>query len=147
MRKPVLAIVVVAALLTMFIGCGSTSSNTSKPMLREGCYGEEEFCLDKVVAPLSSDEVMTLQRAANEWLDSIGVGGSHVFPVVKWHHCFFAVGRAQTCAAGWTESIKSIHVSTAEPGRTGPLVMHETCHARYCSIGDCDPYHKRRYNW
>lgn len=150
--RPTLAanrVVTLSVALAVFVAVLSLTScghgkRSSKPA--EGCRGEQEFCTGRVVQPLSRDAVIAAQTEANEYATANGARGIPVFPRIVWHPCFFTVSDGQ-CAAGWTKSMYEIHVSTAQPERTAALVKHETLHARYCEMGDCDTGHRRPYGW
>ena len=112
----------------------------------DACADEAAFCAAKQLAPLSADETRAWQDRANDYADAQYGVGRRAYPEVTWRACFFAVGHV--CAAGWTESAGRIHVSTAEPWRTGPLVAHETLHSVYAlRFGDFDAGHTRPYAW
>ena len=114
----------------------------------DGCRNERAFCDGLTVQPLSDGDVRLWERRANDYVTAQYGTGTQAWPSVTWHPCFFTVGSGGTCAAGWTESASMIHVSTAEPNRTGPLVAHETLHAIYAKrFGDIDADHSRPYGW
>ena len=133
---------VVAALLFV-VGCALP---TEPRVARGACRSEAEFCDGLPVRPLDDVTVRWWQDAANDYVDDRYGVGKRAYPAVTWKACFFDVNGV--CAAGWTESKRLIYVSTAQPERTGPLIAHETQHARYWEqFGDPDASHKRKYGW
>jgi len=132
--------------LFLFVGFLMATSCKLPTEPIDGCRNEVEFCDGRSVIPLSQTEVKYWEDKANEFATKTYGAGKSANPYVDWHPCFFQVG--STCAAGYTESKNKIHVSTAEPLRTGPLVAHETLHAIYWArFGNPDAYHKRPYGW
>lgn len=137
---------VAAAVLLLLLSSCDVSPTEPEPKAKDGCPGEEAFCAGRSIAPLDATDVLKWQQAANDYVDATYGQGRRVYPYVTWHACFFVVDGV--CAAGWAESKDRIHVSTAEPERTGPLVAHESIHCIYAvRFGDFDPKHRRKYGW
>ena len=133
-------------LLPVALATATACQLPTEPKAADGCRGEATFCDGRAVAPLGDADVRTWQDRANDYADTQYGAGPRAYPAVTWRACFFTV--SGVCAAGWTESKTRIHVSTAEPERTGPLVAHETLHTRYWQqFGDPDASHRRSYGW
>ena len=139
----ILAFVFGVLVALSFTSCERDYSPTA---VGEGCRDEDAFCRGKILDPLSPELTHDWQTQANLYVVQQYGPGNPVYPEVTWHPCFFSVDGI--CAAGWTSSPSNIHISTAEPDRTGPLVAHETLHAIYWKrFGDPDARHKRPYGW
>jgi len=157
-HRALLRVGAVCLALALLFGVLSTLS------CRHGSSGSDSqsicaymHCTETVARPLSAEETRNWQERANAYVDaeiaagrlSPNFGGPHVYPLVEWAPCPFPV-RGE-CAAGLTvpkSNPKRIKVSTFQPARTGPLVAHETTHARYCKADlSCDAAHRLRYGW
>jgi len=132
------------ALAMAAVACRYDPTAPSVDYERGACSAEASFCDGRTVQPLAAADEWRWTVYANEWIDREYGAGTHMHPAVTYHACFFDVGG--TCAAGYTESESRIHVSTAQPERTGPLVCHEVAHSRFHhQFGSFDAAHTRKY--